>query len=569
MVNAIKLAIILSASLRGVTAFSNAEGKMRRLGAAAKAVGAIVSAFAIAGIVNFASQMVAAFAEFEFQMVRVGAILNATGAEMDKLTAKAIRLGESTVFTATEASSAMFQLAQSGLDVNEVLGATEVVLGLAQVGLIDMARSAELTTDIMRAMNLQVEDLEFIGDQLTFTMTNTNTTIEQLATAFGIAAPVASALNVGMSELSAIFGVLADRGQKASVAGTAVRRMLTTLLSPSKVAQDALNRLNVTAFNTDGSFRGLIDIIGQFAATQAATGDITRDLGDIFTDRALPAVLNLVAAFDEGETSLVSLNAALAGGAAEGELERIVKKQELTLDFTLKQIKAIFNTILIELGEGLKPLFKLFVEFFENNKQGFVAFGKLIMALFTAFAPLIPVFLLITQAILIWAKFLEPLVSFIAPLVPLLIVIWKWSKLIAIASVLAATPWVGWLIVITLVLAALNKVFDITAALSGPGAAGRGFLGGIGSVAQGFLGFQRGTDFVPESGFFFLHKGEQVRPASAAGVGGQRQSMVTGNERESTRVINQNVTVNAVDPDEIAAALANKIFGSLEKMRYV
>ena len=63
------------------------------------------------------------FAGFEQRMARVKALTGATGEDFQRLSDEARRLGESTVFSASQAAEAMSFFALAGFKVDEILKA--------------------------------------------------------------------------------------------------------------------------------------------------------------------------------------------------------------------------------------------------------------------------------------------------------------------------------------------------------------------------------------------------------------------------------------------------------------
>src|SRR5699024_12551092 len=64
-------------------------------------------------------------------------------------------------------------------------------------------------------------------------------------------------LNVPLEESTAFLGLLANRGFKASEAGTAVNAIMTRLTSGTGQAAEALEELGISAFDSEGNFKGM------------------------------------------------------------------------------------------------------------------------------------------------------------------------------------------------------------------------------------------------------------------------------------------------------------------------
>src|SRR5690625_6719468 len=96
-------------------------------------------------------------------MSQVSAVSGATGDELQALTDRARELGGSTSFSAKEAADGLQYLALAGWDTTQMIDGLEPVLHLAEAGALDLGRSADLVTDSMSALGLEVDDLDEIG----------------------------------------------------------------------------------------------------------------------------------------------------------------------------------------------------------------------------------------------------------------------------------------------------------------------------------------------------------------------------------------------------------------------
>src|SRR5210317_2043250 len=111
--------------------------KMKRLGQQMSlAISAPLGLAAVAAIKQFAT--------FEQSMAKVQAVSGATAKEFEMLTAKALELGRSTIFTAQEVANLELQYSKLGFSAGEIDKITKATLDLALVTGEDLARSAEV-----------------------------------------------------------------------------------------------------------------------------------------------------------------------------------------------------------------------------------------------------------------------------------------------------------------------------------------------------------------------------------------------------------------------------------------
>lgn len=208
-------------------------------GAAAAVAGAAITA-PLANAVNDA-------AEFEYQMSKVQAVTQADAGTMQRLAEQARALGRATEFNAKQAAEAQYYLGLAGWKQNAILAATPSLLNLAIAGGTDLARTADIISDDMTAMGIQVDDagnsVKHFGDVFAATMSNSNTTIDMMGESMKYAGTIAGTLGYRMEDVALAIGLMANNGTKAEQAGTALRAIMTRLAAPPKEAAEAFAQI--------------------------------------------------------------------------------------------------------------------------------------------------------------------------------------------------------------------------------------------------------------------------------------------------------------------------------------
>ena len=113
--------------------------------------------------------------EFETSVKRLQATSSPTDNQMKALQIQARDLGSTSVFSAKQAADAQTFLAQAGFKVNEILSATPKVMQLAVAGNLDLANAAELASNVLSGMNLEVAEFGRVNGVLAKTASNCNT----------------------------------------------------------------------------------------------------------------------------------------------------------------------------------------------------------------------------------------------------------------------------------------------------------------------------------------------------------------------------------------------------------
>lgn len=292
------------------------KGLKSLTGLAAKAAAGITASFTVA-----ASAAVKVGSSFTASMSQVSATMGITrmSEEYETLSAAAEEMGAATKFSATQAGDALNYLALAGYDANKAVSALPTVLNTAAAGGLDLAYASDLITDSMSALGLGMDELESFSDKLAKTSQKSNTNIAQLGEAILTVGGTAKTLSGGVTELNTMLGLIADNGIKGAEGGTALRNIILSLSAPTDTAAEAMKRLNVSAFDSQGQLRDLSEVFADFNAALAPLTDQqkTQALNEIFNKVDLKAVNALLGTSAERFDELEGYIENCEGAAAE------------------------------------------------------------------------------------------------------------------------------------------------------------------------------------------------------------------------------------------------------------
>lgn len=244
------------AFMSGVQNASTAFGSLgKTVGAGAVAVGNIVGGMvtsAASDLKGFGRDVIATGMDFDAAMSNVKAISGATGDEFEALRQKALEMGASTKFTATEAAEAFSYMAMAGWSASDMLDGIEGIMNLAAASGESLATTSDIVTDALTAFGLSASDSGHFADVLAAASASANTNVGMMGETFKYVAPVAGALNYSIEDVATAIGTMANSGVKASMAGTALRAALTALVKPSEDAWGVLDKLDLVAL-ADGA----------------------------------------------------------------------------------------------------------------------------------------------------------------------------------------------------------------------------------------------------------------------------------------------------------------------------
>lgn len=340
-------------------ALNNAEKRVARFGAK---VGQAAQGFAKLGaaiLIPFALASRAGL-EFEKRMVEVLAVTGATQMEFQKLEDTARSLGAATSFTATEVGEAMAQLGRAGFSANEIISAIPTTLNLARASGLGMGEVAEIMADVSRTFGIAAGNITRVADAITFTANNATTNIEQLGEAITKVGPAAAAVGQKLETVIAALGLIANRGIKASEAGTSLQAVLLRLADVN--VQDTIEDLGVSVRDAGGGMRDFTKILAELDQKLAIGGEIERlgILSELFGRRGLKAATNIASLTDE----LAVFKEGLRN--AQGITKTTADIMEGKFNKSLNLAKSAFEALQITITKAVQPTFQAWLKTLKN-----------------------------------------------------------------------------------------------------------------------------------------------------------------------------------------------------------
>lgn len=216
--------------------------------------------------------------EFNEKMSNVRAItqLDKNDVLFQKLREQADHLGATTWATASQAADAQAFYAMAGYSPEAIMKVLPATLNLAKASGVELDRTADIISNILSGFGLDPEETEDVADILTTAFTGANTSLEKLGGTMEYVAPAAEALKVPLEEAAAMAGILGNIGIQDSKAGTAMRKIYTSLASPNATGVKALKQLNIATKDASGNLRAVPDIFAEVLNKTKKMGNADR-----------------------------------------------------------------------------------------------------------------------------------------------------------------------------------------------------------------------------------------------------------------------------------------------------
>lgn len=312
-----------------------------------------------APLLGFAGAALKVGMDFEEGMSKVQAISGATGDELEQLNEQARDLGANTRFSATEAAGGMEYLAMAGFETNEIMSAMPGLLDLAASSNMDLARAADIASNIISGFGYEADDAGRVADVLAKGASSANTNVEQLGDAMATVAPIASALGLDVEGLTAAVGLMSDAGIQGSTAGRQLRQGLLRLADPTGAAADLIEELNIEVFDADGNMKELHEVVDELGggldgmSSQAQTAALSTLFGS-------QSVAGWTALLERGSDELADYTDELEN--SEGAASEMADVMQDNAKGALIEFKSALEGAGIELAEHMLPVVTDFVE---------------------------------------------------------------------------------------------------------------------------------------------------------------------------------------------------------------
>lgn len=348
-------------SILGISNTANkARGSFSGISSTAKkAAGVITAAFAGINIAGGIKDAIDTYSGWEQELTNSAAIANASATEYEQMAQASREAGKATTKTAEESASALGYMALAGWDVNESTSALMPVLKLSESTNLDLARTSDLVTDSMSALQLSVKDLPDYLDLVTKAQNSSNQTSEQLMEGYIKAGGAARALGVGAQDSAIMLGILANNGTKAAEGGRSVNAMLTRMASNDSAVK-TFKKLKISIFDSKGEFVGM----------EEALKRINKGLAGLNQEDRTVALKNIAGTqyFSKMNYLLDGVKAGADGAeSAWGELDRKLDDSEGTLDEMDEKITGTTSGSLQKMNSALDDMKISFVDAFDGE----------------------------------------------------------------------------------------------------------------------------------------------------------------------------------------------------------
>lgn len=252
----------LDKSLQGAKSKAEGLGAVLKtsLGTAAGFAGAQLGIQGISGAFDFA---IGNAANFEQSLNAVKAATGATSEDMDKMRGLALKIGADTSKSASEAVLAMGELAKAGMKTTDIMnGGAMAAVNLAEATGIDVPAAAILVSNSLNTWSDAGYSASGVANILATAANASAIDVNDLGMSLSAVGPVAASAGLSMHDFAITMGLMGNNAMRGSDAGTSLKAMIAGFTPVSDKAKDSMRDLGFSAFDAEGNFKSMKDIIG-------------------------------------------------------------------------------------------------------------------------------------------------------------------------------------------------------------------------------------------------------------------------------------------------------------------
>ncbi len=349
MATAATLEILIRARDQASRTLGRVQGATQKLGGALLNMAKVAAVAGAAAIVGLGVAAIKMGSDFETAFAEVTTLFDAPKAQIDSLRSGVLDLSSAMGLNAVETTEALYQAISAGVEPAKALAFIEQNAKLAIGGVSDLSTAVDLTTTVINAFGLSLEDTGRVSDVLFTGVRLGKTTIDELGASISQVAPIAGAMGVSIEEVTAGLALMTSQGIKTAEASTGMRQVLAEL---GKEGQQAAQTFEDIAGQSFPDFiKGGGTVVNAIAMLQKAADDNNLSMIDMFSSIEAGKAATALAVNGTKDFQLALMETLNAAGATDKAFE----KMNATFGRQVAILKSKVQVALIRVGVAVLP----------------------------------------------------------------------------------------------------------------------------------------------------------------------------------------------------------------------
>lgn len=305
----------------------------------------------ISGLSAAWREMGRATIDFDRNMRNVNSLVGMSDAQLGRLSDQVLRLSTRLPQSASELSAGLYDIASSGFAGADGMMVLEASATAASAGISTTATSAKSITAVLNAYGLSAAHAGEVSDTLFQTVNLGVVNFDELSESVGDWVGTAATLGVSIDDASAAFATMTLSGINASEAGTALNRVMLSLIKPSEQMTGLLASWGYESGLAAVESLGLQGVMERIRRETGGTADA---MAGLFPEvRGLKGGLALLA--DEGRNYIRVANGMGKAHEGVGASQKVLAEQSKSLAFQLRILGNRFVAGAVAAGRWATP----------------------------------------------------------------------------------------------------------------------------------------------------------------------------------------------------------------------
>ena len=343
--------LVANVVFRGdTTALDNVQRKLNSFSSNLNAMGRQLG-LAGGAITAFAGLSVRAFANFEDEMAKIVGLVGVPAEQLAEWRKPLLDIASATAVGPQSLAEALFFVTSAGLRGKEAIEVLEQAARAQAAGMGEAKTIADLTTSAINAYGSENLSAADATDALTEAIRLGKLEPTSMANAIGRVIPLTSAMNVEFNELAGLMAAMSKTGTPVEEAVVSIQAIMTTLLNPTREAEDALSDVGLTLadLRKQVADEGVLPML--VGLKEAFDGNIESTAAMFGNVRALRGVLDLLGPQMQGNIELLDEMA-----DSTGVLKEATEAAQQTIGFKMRQASVHGQIALLEFGRAIEPI---------------------------------------------------------------------------------------------------------------------------------------------------------------------------------------------------------------------
>lgn len=261
---------------------------MEGIGTGMTVAGAAITAMGVKSLKSFG--------QFEASLNQAAVVAGGTAKDIGQLDDLANKMGADLPLSAQDCADAMIEMARNGAGIKDIKAQFPAIAQAATAAGADIKATAGVVQESMNIWGKSLESPQQAAAILVQTANASNASIEDMQQALATIGGTATNADMSMQVTSEAIGLLTNHGFSAAQASMDLNHAILQMISPSKVAKNAMTELGISFVDSQGKLKQFPVILQELnkAMANLKPDEKAQKLKAMFGTAGMQAVLPLL-----------------------------------------------------------------------------------------------------------------------------------------------------------------------------------------------------------------------------------------------------------------------------------